>query len=489
MEIKLSISITLIFRKGISMNISLDDNLKEAWLDVDRLVTGALGIRPQMVSMSSEADICFYKLDHNSVKVYDKLGNRELVCNNQESPKRQVLNLLVKVLRENEQAHLPWGILTGIRPMKLYRSFRGIMGIDDTHGRLLENFLLEDSKIQVLSQIYARQEEILQDIDLKNSLALYIGIPFCPSKCTYCTFLGYSNNNQERQEDFFQALMTELALIMQLIENSSYKLVSIYVGGGTPASLDARQIRELLSYLRKGNEKIEINFEAGRADCLDREKLELIHEAGISRLSINPQSFKDETLKLVNRQHSVQDFIDVYQLAREIGFDAINCDLIFGLPNEDISDIKNSLKYLDSLLPEAITIHSLAVKTKAKIKEEIILEDFHRTNLISQMLEYAGKWAGARDYKPYYMYRQKNIAGNHENIAYSKKGKESLYNILIMEELVPIVGVGCGAVSKLYGENRSYVRLANPTDPDYYIKNIDKLLEDKGRKIAELLTK
>jgi oxygen-independent coproporphyrinogen-3 oxidase len=268
-------------------------------------------------------------------------------------------------------------------------------------------------------------------------------------------------------------------------------VASIYIGGGTPSMLTANQIEQLFQTIEQGINKNcqEITFEAGRPDTITIEKIDILKHAGVNRISINPQTFNELTLRKMNRKHSIKDIFNIYEHARKRNFDQINMDLILGLPYESLIDIKNTLQITENLMPESVTVHTLSLKTKSKLKEQIPIEDFRRATDIGRMVEESQAWALSAGYKPYYLYRQKNIAGNLENVGYAKLDKYSLYNIYIMEELMPIIGIGCGSVSKIINASTGKLnRLANPSEPQYYIQHIEEIIDKKHKHLPELLT-
>ncbi|MGE7843206.1 coproporphyrinogen III oxidase [Lysinibacillus sp. NPDC093712] len=407
--------------------------------------------------------------------------------------KRALSHVFLDVLEQHTGMHQQWGILTGVRPTKLYHKFRQA-GMDDIEIAevLVRDFRLSEEKVALLKEIVARQLVTIPDLDnIGKEISVYIGIPFCPTKCAYCTFPAYaigSNRKQGRVETFLDGLHIELREMGKWLTENNMKITSIYWGGGTPTSIEAHEMDALYQTMYDSfpnPETIrEVTVEAGRPDTITPEKLAVLKKWGIDRISVNPQSYTDETLKAIGRHHTVQETIDKFWLARESGMNNINMDLIIGLPNEGTEEFQHSLEESAKMQPESLTVHTLSFKRASEMtrnKDKYKVADRDR---VAQMMQMAQVWTKENDYVPYYLYRQKNILGNLENVGYSKAGEESIYNIVIMEEVQTILGIGCGASSKfVHPETGKITQFHNPKDPAAYIMTFEEAI---GKKI-ELL--
>ena len=407
----------------------------------------------------------------------------------QDSDRKEVKNVLkrivYKALMLKSGKELPWGTLTGIRPVKLAV---GVMeqnpelSDDDIRKYLRDTYFISDEKIDLCLEIAKNEIELLKDIDYKEGYSLYIGIPFCPSTCLYCSF---TSNPISKYKDMTDAYVEALEKEIDYAANEfKFKtLNSVYIGGGTPTTLSPEQLDKLLSKIRNSfdmtNSK-EFTVEAGRPDSITREKLEVLKKHNVSRISINPQTMKDETLKIIGRHHTVEQIKEAFALAREIGFDNINMDFIVGLPNENVKDVRYTMDEVKKLHPDSITVHSLAVKRAARLnmfKEDYKELSFENNQEIMKLTENAARDMGM---VPYYLYRQKNMAGNMENVGYSTPGKMGVYNILIMEEKQTIVALGAGSMTKfVYPDGERIERVENVKNVEQYIERIDEMIDRK----------
>ena len=390
---------------------------------------------------------------------------------------------LYDVLQKATKKELPWGTLTGIRPTKIPMALLEEGKTEEEIASYMkETYYCSHRKIKMSLEIVKREQELLQKIDYKDGYSLYIGIPFCPTTCVYCSFTSYPIGKWEkRMDEYLQALLKEIEFTANYFKDK--KLNTIYFGGGTPTTLSPEHLDVLLNKVFTSfdlSHLQEFTVEAGRPDSVTKEKLEVLKKYGVDRISINPQTMKEETLTLIGRRHTVEDVKRVYQMARELGFDNINMDLIVGLPNETLEDVTNTMKEIFKLKPDNLTIHSLAIKRAARLnmyKEkygELKLENSDETMNVTE--EYARKMG----LTPYYLYRQKNMSGNMENVGYAAEGKAGLYNILIMEEKQTIVALGAGSSTKAVFEDR-IERAENVKDVETYIANIDEMIERKKR--------
>ncbi len=375
---------------------------------------------------------------------------------------------------------LPWGVMCGVRPAKTVTKFlENGKTLEETHKILRDIYDVDEEKCVLAEEVSKNESEILSKIK-ENSVSIYIGIPFCPSRCLYCSFVSTDISvSGKYMNDFTDCLVREIEYTAKILRDTKNVVENIYIGGGTPTALDEDNLEKVLSAVAKNFDLSNLNeytVEAGRPDTITQEKLEIIKNYGADRISINPQTASDDTLKRIGRRHSFQDFIKAYKMARETGFSVINCDLIAGLPGEDFDDFKNSIDSLVSLNPENITVHSMCIKRAANLRHKI--DSLQEADVMSKMLSYAQNTLRTAGYSPYYMYRQKNISGNLENVGYGKKSTFSFYNINIMEEAQTIIALGGGGSSKLVTKD-SIERIFNYKDPIEYIKNFDEILKRK----------
>ena len=389
-------------------------------------------------------------------------------------------NIYINLLKLDNK-ELPWGTLTGITPTKIVMEMlENDMSLEDIKKHLKEVYLVSDKRIKLCTDTAKNEFNILKKFDYKNGYSLYIGIPFCPTRCLYCSFTSYSIAQWKKDTDtYVEALCKELLAVSKMYEGK--KLQTIYMGGGTPTSLEGYQLSKILNIVKTNfdlSNLLELTVEAGRPDSITREKLEALKDMGVDRISINPQTMQQKTLDLIGRHHSIEDIYESYKLARDVGFENINMDFIIGLNGETLEDVIDSFKKVRTFAPESVTIHSLALKRAARLntenKREIMDND-----LILSMINTATDTCADLGLEPYYLYRQKNMAGNLENIGFSKPGKECLYNILIMEEKQTIIACGAGTSSKIvFGDGR-IERIENVKDPKLYIERLDEMIMRK----------
>ncbi len=382
---------------------------------------------------------------------------------------------------------LPWGNLTGIRPTKLAMGMLA-EGKEDAEivAWLKAAHAVSDEKAQLSLDIARREKAILDRLHYEDGYSLYIGIPFCPTTCLYCSFTSYPIAVwRKRVEEYLQALFQEIDFVAETYKNKI--LDTVYIGGGTPTTLEAAELDRLLQYVRNQfdfRQVTEFTVEAGRADSITREKLDVLKKHGVTRISVNPQTMKDETLRYIGRQHTVAQVKDAFWLAREAGFDNINMDIILGLPGELESDVQNTIHEICKLNPDSLTVHSLAVKRASKLSQWIEENGIATLRNTDSTMDIAQKGAYALEMKPYYLYRQKNMSGNFENVGYAREGKYGIYNILIMEEKQTIVACGAGSISKRVYPDGRIERCENVKDVASFIERIDEMIERK-RKLLE----
>lgn len=379
----------------------------------------------------------------------------------------------------------PWGSLTGIRPTKLFRELTQEGGLPYARAMFLDVFGVSPEKTALAENICAVQKPVLDSAE-ETDADVYVGIPFCPAKCLYCSFPSEVLKNPAHLSPYLDALRRDIASGARLARESGVRIRAFYMGGGTPTVLRAGQMEELLTYLYEqyGSLGEERTVEAGRPDTIDREKLETLRRMGITRISINPQTMNDETLRRVGRAHTAADAERAYYLAREVGFESINMDLIAGLPGETAADMRASCERVVRLAPDCLTVHSLAVKRSSRLKTELLAvgETLGTTPAaeVEEMTRIGADCARSMGMRPYYLYRQKYMSGNLENVGYALPGKDCVYNVDMMEETASILSHGAGTMTKrvIPSENR-IERLAYPKDIATYYAKLDRLCEEK----------
>jgi len=397
--------------------------------------------------------------------------------------KNAMKRFLYQLLSKTTDKTLPWGILTGIRPTKLvYDMLEKDQREDEIFHRMRGEYLCSDKKTTMSIRIARRELELLEEMDYRNGYSLYIGIPFCPTTCLYCSFTSYSITKYSNLvEDYLSALEKEIIYASTCLPDK--KLTTVYLGGGTPTTLTAEQLKHLLGLVKKHFDFAHVKefcVEAGRPDSITKEKLQVLKGWGVDRISINPQSMQQKTLDIIGRRHTVEDIKAAFQLARETGHDNINMDIIIGLPGENPQEVADTLKQIKELNPDSLTVHTLALKRAARLNIEKENYSELRASDVPRMLEEAIEFAQENDYLPYYLYRQKNMADNLENIGYARYGKEGLYNILIMEEQQTILALGAGGMSKfVFHEQNRIERVDNVKSVTDYIGRIDEMITRK----------
>ncbi|MCQ2499656.1 MAG: coproporphyrinogen dehydrogenase HemZ [Lachnospiraceae bacterium] len=418
-------------------------------------------------------------------------GEKDLVEDRTEI--KNVLKKLVYVfLSQKEGRELPWGTLTGIRPTKIPMTMlNNGVSEDEIRKYMKEVYLLSDEKMNLAIDIAKREKKLLGNIHYKDGYSLYIGIPFCPTTCLYCSFTSYAISSwKKRVDEYLDALCHELEYVAK--SNEGNILDTIYIGGGTPTTLEPEHLERLLSKivsLFNMDSIQEFTIEAGRPDSITPEKLDVIRKYPVTRISVNPQTMNQKTLDLIGRRHSVEQVKEAFQLARSKGFNNINMDIILGLPGEDIQDVAYTIDEIKKLNPDSLTIHSLAIKRASKLAQVISEKGFDliaNSGSTDAAMEVGAAGTKAMGMEPYYLYRQKNMSGNLENVGFSKEGKEGIYNILIMEEVQTIIACGAGTVTKrvypgdgVSGPNIRIERCDNVKDVALYIEKIDEMINRK----------
>ncbi|REB04708.1 coproporphyrinogen III oxidase [Sporosarcina sp. BI001-red] len=408
--------------------------------------------------------------------------------------KRLYSHVLLEVLESSTGMNQEWGILTGIRPTKLYHKYRQEShSAHDVKQLLMDKHRVSERKVNLLETITDIQLKAVPDLyNVQEEVSIYIGIPFCPTKCAYCTFPAYAIHRKSgRVETFLDGLHEEIRQLGEWLTERNVKVTTIYFGGGTPTSIEAEEMDALYQVMVESfpfmEEVREVTVEAGRPDTITPAKIDVLKKFGIDRISVNPQSYTDETLKAIGRHHTVQETIDKFKLSRSMGMNNINMDLIIGLPNEGIEEFSHSLQETEKLQPESLTIHTLSFKRASEMTRNKKKYEVADRPTAEQMMKLGEEWTEANGYVPYYLYRQKNILGNLENVGYSKPGEESIYNIMIMEEVQSIIGIGCGASSKFRDPKTGRItQFHNPKDPAAYILSYQESIERKLELLDEI---
>ena len=392
--------------------------------------------------------------------------------------------LLYKLLCDFTELTQPWGILTGVRPVKLLRRLAEESSEEQAVKKFEKDFFVSNEKIALSRETEHNERKILE-LSKPESFSLYVGIPFCPSRCSYCSFVMASIERAEKLiEPYTKLLCEEIKRTAEIANKLGLRLETVYFGGGTPTTLSAEQLDTVLRTVNKSFDMStcrEFTVEAGRPDTIDIAKLFALKENKVDRISINPQTVNDEVLKTIGRKHTAQQFFDAFELARKCGFDNINTDLIAGLPTDTPESFKNSLDSIVRLNAECITVHTLCMKRASRLTTEGVTLDLQQARDAREMLAYTQNILGQNEYIPYYMYRQSRMVGNLENVGWSKRGFESLYNVYVMDETHTILACGSGGVTKLKRNNPDYLeRIFNFKYPYEYIDRFDELIQRKS---------
>ena len=500
--------------------IKVNINKTEREYDVYALLTSFFPGTEVVTAANEEGEFDgYFSIEEDGNKVcialtFERIDSKKeftIEASDKDAAKKEFGRDLYDFLSECTGKELPWGNLTGIRPTKLIRTiledelskgpgafldpkelvksdrnvgmYVGLPEIKNLIGdRLYAERRLRGEKLELGIEIALREMDIMSRVHGTDGYSVYVGIPFCPSTCLYCSFTSnpifkYKN----KINDYLLALKKELEWTAKNLGDKY--LDTVYIGGGTPTTLSPDELDELLSYITDilpFEHVKEFTIEAGRADSITREKLEIIKKYPISRISVNPQTMSDDTLKAIGRNHSVAEFVDAYNLARSMGFDNINTDIILGLPGETIDDVKYTIDELTKLSPDSLTVHSLAIKRASRLKRWMDDNNLETTMDYETAMRISSEGAKKMSLNPYYLYRQKQMAGNLENTGYASEGKEGLYNILIMEEIQSIVAIGAGSVTKRVYPDGRIERCDNVKDIDLYLNQIDEMIERKN---------
>jgi len=398
--------------------------------------------------------------------------------------------LIYTALSEHTGKNLPWGTLTGIRPTKIPMT---MMEEDVTDEEILQymqdTYLISEEKGKLAIDIARREKALLDTLHYEDGYSLYIGIPFCPTTCLYCSFTSYPIFSWEKRvSEYLTALEKEIDFVSSFYQDKI--LDTIYIGGGTPTTLKAPELERLLSYIE---EKLDLSHlqeftvEAGRADSITRDKLAVLKKHGVTRISVNPQTMNQRTLDLIGRRHTVEQVKEAFALAREVGFTNINMDIILGLPEETEIEVDHTINEIVAMRPDSLTVHSLAIKRASKLSQWIEEKGISMLNNTEETMKIAMEGAKQLRMVPYYLYRQKNMSGNFENVGYATEGNFGIYNILIMEEKQTIVALGAGSITKRVYPDGRIERCDNVKDVGLYIEKIDEMIERKKKLLSDSL--
>ncbi len=428
-----------------------------------------------------EVEVIFDNYQNQASQKVAYIENDEDYKNEQE---RVMAVCLYKLLADYTKMNPPWGILTGVRPIKLFRRLSEQFGTEYTKKYFKEKFLVTDEKIALAEETEKNELPIIK-MSSKNSYSLYISIPFCPSRCSYCSFISQATLKAKKLiEPYVDLLCKEIEYTASIIKGQNLKLETVYIGGGTPTTLNAEQMDKLLKTINTSfpvEQCKEFTVEAGRPDTITEDKLKVILANGADRISINPQTMNDKVLEAIGRKHTAQQTIDAFNLARKVGFNHINMDLIVGLPEDTLDSFKNTLDIITGLNPESITVHTLSMKRSSNLTiqgVQIIKKD---AETAAKMHSYCKNLLEEKGFRPYYLYRQSRMVGNLENIGYAKKENDGLYNVYIMDETHSILGCGAGAVTKLKNQEEGKLnRVFNYKYPDWYVNDFQEMIKRKN---------
>lgn len=398
--------------------------------------------------------------------------------------KNDLKQLLYGILSEETGKTLPWGTLTGIRPTRLaMQLLEQGKTAEEADAYMRSTYLCSKEKTELAIDIAKREKKILADIHYEEGYSLYVGIPFCPTTCLYCSFTSFPIRAwKDKVDAYLSAVEKEIDFVKEACADKV--LDSVYIGGGTPTTLEPDELDRLFAKLKgtlDWSQVKEFTVEAGRADSITAEKLRVMKKWGVTRISVNPQTMKQETLDVIGRRHTVEQTVEAFWTARREGFDNINMDLILGLPGETKNDVAETMRRVKELAPDSLTVHSLAIKRASRLSQWILengMDTLHNTDETMQIAALGARELGM---EPYYLYRQKNMSGNFENVGYAKPGKAGIYNILIMEEKQSILALGAGTISKAVYPDGRIERCDNVKDVDLYIEKIDEMIERKRK--------
>ncbi len=452
--------------------------------------------------MSVKITISFHDFDGNLTRLdtskCKSLASNEIEEDTTSLARRLVrLNVLSLMRKIAEEDPGPWGILRGVRPTKIaHRLLDQNYSRNEIINKLINDYALNSAKAELITGIAIHQRPIIanpMNSISERKVGIYIGIPYCPSRCLYCSFPSYILPERREQLDaFLRAIRRDIESAAELIAKNSLIVENVYVGGGTPTSLAASDLAKLLDLIKESfgvTRTTEFTVEAGRPDSINNDKIDVLRQIGINRISINPQTMQDKTLKQIGRRHTVQDIIDIFGKIRHAGIPTINMDIIAGLPGETVRDLEDTMRQISLLNPENITIHTLALKRGSLLKESLnsIGLDLPNEETTKQMLAIGAEYTKDLNMHPYYLYRQKYMTGNLENVGYAKPGTDCIYNIQIMEERQTIIGIGPAAGTKAVNPKNWHLQSSyNAKDVTSYIKNLDIYLNERYDLLSRL---
>ena len=434
----------------------------------------------------SEGDYSIIIKDNKVTFEYKDIKD-EALENKEEYFKETIKKLIFKNLQKITKDVYPWGTLVGIRPSKIaLKGLREGLSEEEIKKVFYDKHYALEEKAQLCIDV-AKSEDKFVNKDPRN-ISIYIGMAFCPTRCLYCSFASNPiNGNKKFVEPYLKALSYEIKEMSKYVKEKNLKIETIYFGGGTPTSINNEEFENLMNLIYnsfiKENSPREFTVECGRPDSITLEKLKTMKRYNVTRISINPQTMNDKTLKLIGRNHTSKDVIEKFKMAKDLGFQDINMDMIIGLPGEGLEEAKHTAKEILKLSPDSLTVHGLSLKRGSIMYENFILKKglgLKSQEEIMKMYEESRELAKALDIKPYYMYRQKNMVGNMENLGYAKQGKECLYNIEMIEDKQTIIALGADAVTKVvFLEENRLERFANVKDLKGYTERIQEMVEGK----------
>lgn len=421
------------------------------------------------------------------------VSGEEIICfDKQNQMKNLIGRLILKAGFDLFGVIPPWGISTGVKPLKLARGYLENFGTDEAYKILCNDYSISPKKASMAINASINESKIVSRFK-NNPFSLYISIPFCPTKCNYCSFVSCTTPRLlSLIPQYLEKLKSDIVIASKTAKDAGLNLESVYFGGGTPAILDAFQINELLECVYKSfdiGDKCEVTFEAGRPECITKDKLLVLKRFGVNRISVNTQSTNDNVLKAIGRNHTYSDFLKAFELARSVGFECINTDLIAGLEGDDYKSFCKSVTDVAALEPENITVHAFTLKKSSNFRVSGTKNFSVNCKQAQDMTDFAFDYLYNKEYSPYYVYRQKNTVGNLENVGYSKRGFESVYNVVMMGEYHTVLGCGAGSVTKVVADSGKTVnRIYAPKYPYEFIDDI-KYQGFDCNKVLELLKK
>lgn len=416
--------------------------------------------------------------------VYDKHKKKSLNADKTTDKKSALSILLYDVLSEILEITYPWGLLYGVRPARRMHALTDSLSEQEAKRIFKEKYLVNDAKTELTAAVMHRENRIIALSECK-SFSLYISIPFCPTRCSYCSFVSHSiENTVKLVEPYVELLKKEIEETGKYAKALGLRLETVYFGGGTPTTLSAHQLSSIFDAVEKHFDLStvrEYTVEAGRPDTVTKERLLALKAAGVTRISINPQTFNDAVLKRIGRQHSAEETIAAFNLARSCGFNHINMDFIAGLPDDSVASFKKSICKGIELNAESITVHTLSLKSGAYMATKESAFDSSPKKIVASMVDFSNSVLSENGYYPYYMYRQGKSLGNLENVGWCKNGFDGLYNVFMMDETHTVLSVGAGAVIKLKNQNTGKIeRIYNYKYPYEYIDRFDEILKRKN---------